>query len=130
MSDLQTLVKESHAQAKAWFYGELNAQQEFNTNDRSREVIKLFAKVQGGECWLGKINLYDGKPNPPLWKWDGDMVYNFGAAFVIPSHDAELEKMILARYSGDYEGVAADRVQVDAICSRIEKLGGEHLYWC
>ena len=127
MDNLQDLVAESHVQAQSWFYGELDEQQESNVNDRSREIVRLMADAHGGECWLGMINLYG---NPPLWKWNGQPVLNFSASFVIPHYDADLEKMILDRDAGEYEGTAKDRKLVDWILTRIETLSGNYLYWC
>jgi len=98
-------------------------------NDTQRRLI-LDTAAQHGQAWLGKINLYDNdKNNLVIWQWAGDVVYNFGCAFVIPAYDADLEKMILDRANAPYTGTAGDYPLVNAICNRIESLGGHCLVW-
>jgi len=100
-------------------------------NDANRALIAAMADERG-ECWLGKINLYGEERHgkaPVLWKWDGDLVYNFGCAFVVPAYDADLERLIRERDDAPYTGVAGDSVRVEAIMARIAALGGHNLLW-
>jgi len=101
-------------------------------NDASREVVAAMARDHGGECWLGNVNLhkrYRGEPEDVMWKWDGGLVCNFEAAFVVPRHDAELERLILERADAEYTGTRDDAKRIDTIFERIQALGGEHLHW-
>ena len=84
-----------------------------------------------GQAWLGKINLYsDDDRQRILWQYElGETVYNFGAAFVLPYYDAELERLIRERDQAPYTGARDDRVRVDAIMERIYAVGGVHLFW-
>jgi len=101
-----------------------------NLNDASRDLIAAMHEKHG-ECWLGLINRH-GKQNelPLLWKWDGALVYNFGASFVVPEYDQMLADLIEARHEphGGYDH-HRNVAEVDAIYLRIEVLGGHHLHW-
>ena len=100
-------------------------------NDASRAVVRFMA-AERGEAWLGKINLYGNERHGGalvMWQWDGTSVYNFGADFVCPTHDAELERLIHERDAAPYTTTAADAARVDAILARLEEVGGIHLYW-
>lgn len=102
-----------------------------NLNDANRALVAAIA-AEHGQCWLGKINLYGEERHgraPVLWRWDGDVVFNFGCAFVVPAYDAELERMIRERDDAPYTGVAGDVVRVEAIMARIAAAGGHHLLW-
>jgi len=98
-------------------------------NDLQRELIETYAE-EHGEAWLGRINLYRTDPEGPIiWKWNGELVLNFGARFVIPSFDEELERMILERSKAEYTGTKADYARISPIFQRIEDLGGKLLVW-
>jgi len=100
-------------------------------NDASRQIVMAMVKDHG-ECWLGKINLYGddrGKPEKVLRKYDGGIVYNFGASFVIPEFDQKLVDLIIGRDTAMYEGTKKDALRLDPIFNRIEKLGGHSLHW-
>ena len=99
-------------------------------NDLQRELIATFAAQHGGEAWLGKVNLYDGDNRERvLWKWDGGMVLNFGASFVIPAYDDQLERLILKRDRAPYTGTREDYRRVTEIYDRMEAVGGMNLLW-
>ncbi len=112
-------------------------------NEANRDVIQAMAAMHGGECWLGRVNLHhelpededeDGEHEPfhadvPLWKWSGKTVYNFGASFVLPRHDAHLEQLIRQRDDADYTTTDADYERVTAIHERIVAVGGVLLHW-
>ena len=98
-------------------------------NDYQRELIAAYA-AEHGEAWRGRINLYDNdKHLPIIWKWDGELVYNFGARFVIPHFDEQLYELIVLREYAPYTGTRADAKRVDAIFARLEEIGGETLLW-
>lgn len=110
-------------------------------NDANRDVILAMAAEHGGECWLGRVNLYHDLPEDDdgeheafhadvlLWKWSGKPVYNFGASFVVPRHDAELEQLIRDRDAADYTTTDADYERVSAIHEQIVAVGGVLLHW-
>jgi hypothetical protein len=110
-------------------------------NDANRGVIEAMAAAHGGECWLGRVNLDHGLPKDddsehehfyadvPLWRWSGKPVYNFGASFVVPRHDAELERLIRERDAAPYTTTAADYQRVTAIHERVTEVGGALLHW-
>lgn len=97
-------------------------------NGASRAIIAEMGKA--GAAWLGNVNLYEKTRNKPiLWEWDRGMVYNSGAAFVVPAYDAELEQMIRERDDALYTGTKDDAPRVQAILDRVEGLGGVSLIW-
>jgi len=99
-------------------------------NDASRAMVRAMLQDHG-QAWLGKINLYsDDDRQHILWQYEpGEMVYNFGAAFVLPCCDAELERLIRERDAAPYTGTRDDGKRVDVIVQRIGALGGVHLVW-
>ncbi len=110
-------------------------------NDASRDVIQAMAAEHDGECWLGRVNLHRGlseddddqhepfHADVPLWQWSGKTVYNFGASFILPRHDAELERLIRDRDAAEYTTADADYERVSAIHERVVELGGVLLHW-
>ena len=86
------------------------------------------AAAEHGEAWLGRVNLY-GDDSGELHKWEGGEVYNFGADFVLPCYDAEVERLVRERAEAPYTGTADDGKRVDAIFARIGEVGGSHLFW-
>jgi hypothetical protein len=110
-------------------------------NEANRGVIEALATAHGGECWLGHVNLDHDLPDDddsqheppnwitPLWKWSGKPVYNFGASFVAPRYDAELERLIQERDAAPYTTTAADYQRVTAIHERLAAVGGVCLHW-
>ena len=105
-----------------WDLGEADEGQ----NDLSRAKIQAFLE-EHGEAWLGCVNTYGQRPI--LVQYTGQLVYNFQYTFVIPHFSAQLVDMLVEREDTPYTSVATDRVLVDAICDRIEELGGVHLHW-
>lgn len=98
-------------------------------NGEQQRIIEAMQKKHG-EAWLGNINLYKAtRRNPPIWKWDGWSVHTFGAAFVIPQFDAELERLILERDNTPWTGTAQDAPLVSAIIDQVYELGGQCLVW-
>jgi hypothetical protein len=110
-------------------------------NEASRRVIEAMAAANHGECWLGRVNLHKGLPEDndgrheplhwqtPLWKWTGKPVCNFGAGFVMPRYDAELERLIRERDETPYTTTAADYERVTGIHERLDVVGGVNLHW-
>jgi hypothetical protein len=98
-------------------------------NDASRAVVQFMA-TEHGHAWLGEINLEgDARRLPIMWQWDGTPVHNFGASFVCPQQDAELERLIRERHDAPYTGTKEDATRVDAIRARLKAIGGVHLHW-
>lgn len=99
-------------------------------NDRSRLLIQSY-RNEHGAAWLGRVNLCpELKDRPVIWECAASEVAEaYGASFVLPAHDAELERMIVERDRTPYTGTAADSLLVDAIFARIEQLGGHGLFW-
>jgi hypothetical protein len=98
-------------------------------NDLQRELIAACAH-QWGECWLGRVNLSrDDTEQRTIWRWSGETVLNFGARFVLPQYDMELERLIRERAAGPYLGTAVDYERIKAIHARIAELKGELLIW-
>ncbi len=99
-----------------------------NVNDASRALIDT-ALREHGSAWLGIVNRSGDHCQPWIWAWDGHPVENFGAAFVLPAHDAELERLLQERHAAPYTGVAEDARLVEGIMSRISAVGGFSLVW-
>lgn len=93
-----------------------------------REAIAAFAQ-QHGAAWLGVVNLYDdNRAKPVIWKWNGELVHNFEARFVIPRFDEELYELIILRKYAAYN-IKDDVQRVEAIFKRIAQLLGITLFW-
>lgn len=97
-------------------------------NDASRSVVQAM-QDEHSEAWLGKINVYREEPGPVLWKWDGSTVLNFSAEFVVPGHDAELERLIRVRHEPGPYSAAKNLSTLEAIMNRVEEQGGVLLLW-
>ncbi len=110
--------------------GEVNAVGE--TNDQQREIVARMAAAHG-TAWLGRINAehgFTGDRLPCLRQWDGGMIYNFGADFVLPAYDEDLGRMIEAfRASGVVGRQSAACAELDEIFARVKALGGRVLLW-
>lgn len=104
-------------------------------NDQQRSLIEAM-RDEYGTAWLGIVNrdrnatghLQKGNGSP-IWEWDGRLVYNFGASFVLPQFDAELERLMLEREAASYTGPSADYERIKAIYSRLGAVGGHPLLW-
>lgn len=108
---------------------EANYPYENPLNDLQRELIMAFER-EHGQAWLGKINLYDeDKGQPIIWRYQGDLVRNFTARFVIDHFDLELHRLIIERSQAEYTGTRDDYKRVEQITARIHELGGEMLIW-
>lgn len=102
-------------------------------NDFNREAIKYFL-MRYGQAYLGNINFYDDKRKQVVKgtssvyeQYTGQMVYNFGYAFVVPTADKELENLIREWNTDNQLPKGVD--EVTKITNRIDKLGGLHLVW-
>ena len=125
MRTIKDLKTESIIREKA-IYGTL--EEDFKINDISRAIIRRY-KTQG-EAWLGNINLYEEtRGKPVIWQYTKGIIYNFGASFVVPCYDAQLEKLIIDRDKTPYTGTTQDRALLEKIYDRIEELKGTHLSW-
>lgn len=102
-------------------------------NDLNRKMLEAMKMIHG-RLFLGGINFYDEK-----WKKIvsgeesiyeellGQKVYNFDCDFAVPVPDKELEEMI--RSWNGYGRLPRKIVDVEAITSRVEQLGGINLIW-
>lgn len=99
-------------------------------NDASRAVVGAMRKTHG-QAWLGIVNRYrDDGDKPWIWQYDpAEGLYNFGASFVLPAYDAELERLLRERHEAEYTDVGADGRRIQAIHLRIEAVGGVSLCW-
>lgn len=98
-------------------------------NNLQRELIQLYQDCYG-EVWLGQLWVYGETPKdqPPLVKWDGSKVLNFGCTFVVPHYDEELAKFIVHLRQVAYDP-SVIQAGVKEVFAHITKLGGEHLVW-
>lgn len=96
-------------------------------NERQRAKLAAFL-AEHSRAWIGKINIY-----PPaeaeLVEYTGQLVYNYGADFVVPCPDPTLLQLIIDRDEAPYTGTADDGPRVDAILDRIAAVGGRLLTW-
>lgn len=102
-------------------------------NDLNRELIRYFLMCHG-QAFMGDVNFYDEKRNKIVRgeasvyeEYTGQMVYNFGCSFVVPTQDEELEKMIREWNSDNRLPKGIEAVQ--KITNRVDRLGGIHLIW-
>ena len=99
-----------------------------NVNDAARGLVEAVLR-EHGSAWLGVVNRSRDDRRPWIWAWDGQRVENFGADFVLPACDAELERLLRERDEAPYTGVAEDSRRVEGILSRIGVVGGFSLVW-
>ena len=99
-------------------------------NDASRAMVRAMLQDHG-QAWLGKINLHsDDDRRRIMWQHEpDDTIFTFGAAFVLPCYDAELERLIRERDEAPYTGTRDDAKRIDPILQRIVAIGGVHLSW-
>lgn len=107
-------------------YGPAEADEELN--DANRRVI-LACWSEHGAAWLGKVNYYDGD-HQGLWPWvPGEMVYNFGAEFVLPVASEEVA-MLIGRYRNTPMGRCGEWAELlGEIGQAIKRAGGVMLCW-
>lgn len=113
-------------------YGELREADD-TYNDLNRELIRGFLK-RYGKAFMGDVNFFDEKRKQiargeasVYEEYTGQMVYNFGCSFVVPTQDEELEKLIRAWNSDDR--LPKRYADVEKITDRVDKIGGIHLTW-
>ena len=96
-------------------------------NNASRNLIKAMYN-RYGSVWLGEFN--PSKSNQMvMWKYDGGMIFNFCADFVVPKEDENLRNMLMNRLENVYTGTKEDSVRVEKIQNMICEIGGELLFW-
>lgn len=102
-------------------------------NDLNREIIKYFL-MRYGQAFMGNINFYDEKrkkvaqgEDSVYEEYTGQMVYNFGCSFIVPTADEELEKLIRDWNSDDRLPKNIDAVK--KITTRVDRIGGVNLIW-
>lgn len=89
-------------------------------NGASRSIVAAMAE-EHGEAWLALVNPR-GKETS-VWRWDGGMVYNFGADMVFPKDDEELRSLLTSFQESP--SVAS----IAAIHNRLDAIGGKLLLW-
>jgi len=98
-------------------------------NDLQREKINA-VYTEHGLAYIGKINFHgNGResltPENVFKAYNGEMVYNFDADFVIPSTDPKLAEMIVEWNSKNRTTLNL----IEKITERIIELGGLNLMW-
>lgn len=83
-----------------------------------------------GVAFIGVLNSYsvahaNFSSDNIFTKYDGEMVYNFCADFVIPAEDGELAAMITEWN----KGIPKKLDLISKIMDRVELLGGANLIW-
>lgn len=102
-------------------------------NDLNRELIRYFL-MRYGKAYMGNVNFYNDKRKKIVRgeasvyeEYTGQMVYNFGCSFVVPTQDEGLEKLI-REWNSD-ERLPKDPDAVKKITTHVDRLGGIHLIW-
>ena len=98
-------------------------------NDLQREKIKAIYEHHGA-AYIGKINFYDAERknltiDKVFTEYTGQMIYNFGADYIIPLSDNALAKMIVEWNSG----LPTSLNLIGKIIHRIDEIGGANLIW-
>lgn len=103
-------------------------------NDMNREIIDAFKNAHG-TAFLGNINFYGedrqkvaSKQKSVYIEYAGQLVYNFGCAFVVPSKDDLLEDLICS-WNADKKTASECRGLIDKIVDRIQEIGGINFVW-
>lgn len=98
-------------------------------NDLNRQAIQAF-KREHGTAFLGNINFYDDERQEVIdgadiifEEYSGQVISNFSHAFCVAQRDRRLEQLIRGW------NAKADTELLNAIFTRIEKLGGLLLVW-
>lgn len=105
---------------------------DLSINDISRAVIyKYYEKY--GECFLGKYNLYDeDRKNlkAELISYNGQPIYNFEFAFVVPCND-EKHVGLIREHNRKKESFNSHDIMkgIEKITDRITELKGTGLVW-
>ena len=107
---------------------------EFDTsiNDISRATVYQFKKKHG-QCFLGKVNLYDEERkrlDVKLIPYEEQLIYNFEYGFVVPCHDEKLIELI-RDYNTEKRIFDSSEIMrdINKIFNRIEEFGGTGLSW-
>ena len=103
-------------------------------NDMNRETIDAFKKAYG-TAFLGNINFYGedrqkvaSKEKSIYVEYTGQLVYNFGCAFVVPTKDEVLENLI-SYWNTDKKTASECHGLIDKIVDRIQEIGGINFVW-
>jgi hypothetical protein len=100
---------------------------DMSINQIQRDKIAAYWKLHPN-AHVGLVNRHDRTKNF-MQKYNGEKVYNFQWEFIIPQHDTELLKLLLAREQAPYTGTKEDIERLKPIWARIEQLGGLYLVW-
>ena len=118
MSALAAALAED--EAASGYFGALEADEEYNA--RQRRLIAL-AQEEWGGVWLGTVNRFHG-----LTRWDGGLVYNFGADFALPTPAPDVARLLKEREAAEWTA-AGDWARIEAIHAAITAAGGFFLLW-
>ena len=111
-------------------YGRIpEANDEFN--NLQRELIAAVYAI-GEKAYVGKITYYGSErgvlsEKTVFTEYTGQMIYNFGADFVVPAVDNNLAKMIVELNTGSDQSIRWRLLK--RIYNKIESLGGKSLLW-
>ena len=99
-------------------------------NDLQREKICALYKT-GGTAYIGKITCHGAEraalsAGTVFSEYTGQLIYNFGADFVIPAPDDILAEMIM-QWNTSRKSMSPRLFK--RIYNRIETLGGANLLW-
>lgn len=113
--------------------GLLPAEAHDGLNNSNRALIHAMIEAHG-QCWLGRVNLDPNKYHHTAIMWqrmhqdvEPEIVYNFGADYVIPCYDEELERLVKRWNNTPLKEMTA--AMIDEIFDRIKALGGYNLNW-
>jgi hypothetical protein len=99
-------------------------------NDLQRAKISA-VRDRYGKAYIGCVNHYGDErvaltADTVFTEYNGQMVYNFGADYIVPVADRELAEMIVL-WNGD--GATKLPYLIKRITDRIETIGGHNLLW-
>ena len=99
-------------------------------NSLQRDKINAVYECHG-KAYIGKKNHYGTERenltvDSVFTEYTGQMVYNFGADYVVPAEDKELANLVLQWNTG---GQTASPSFINKITNRIGELGGVNLVW-
>lgn len=111
-------------------YWEVGGASEFDNsiNEISRQKIYVFAKQNGGKCWLYQINPWDDSAFFKRYTL-GQKVYNFAFSIATAKRNHLIINTIKERIKpGEYDS-KKNMKEVDIIFNEVERAGGIILFW-
>lgn len=106
---------------------------DWHLNNASCNLVEAMISEHGANVRFGRINLYTQEDKEkPIWspkEKNQAERWVFGACFVLPKYDAEIERLILERDRSEYTGTKDDFQRVNKIVNRIKDVNGVLLHW-